>query len=193
MMLARSVARNASRKLFTPFIRAYAVRDNVSLGHDVHIGVGTTIEAPNSLTVGNNVYFGKRCTIECDGAIGNDVLIANQVGLIGRHDHDYRVVGVPIPNAPWIGKSDYHGKGEGLRLIVGDDVWLGFGSVVLTGLRVGRGAIIGAGSVVTTDVPSYAIVVGHPARVIGSRFDSSDMALHEALLYGSRSSEAKSE
>lgn len=179
----RASVRSLCRAGFGPVVRAYAVRNNVTLGRRVHIGLGTTIEAPRSLTVGTNVYIGKRCTIECDGSIGDNVLIANQVGLVGRHDHDFKKIGVPVRNAPWIGDDDY--ARDRLTLHVGDDVWIGFGAIVLTGTTIGRGAIIGAGAVVTRPVPPYAIAVGQPARIVASRFSASEAALHESILYGS--------
>lgn len=180
----KAFARIWCRKGVAPLVRAYAVRDNVAVGHNIHIGIGTTIEAPHSLSIGNNVYIGKRCTIECDGSIGHNVVIANQVGLIGRYDHDYTSVGTCIRDAPWIGDVAYVGKGVGLKLVVGDDVWIGFGAIILTGVTIGRGAIIGAGSVVTANVPPYAIVAGQPARAISARFSSSDAVQHERALYG---------
>ena len=52
---------------------------------------------------------------------------------------------------------------------MGDDVWIGTNSVVLPGVTIGKGAVIGAGTVVTKDIPEYAIAVGNPARVIKYR------------------------
>ncbi|NOH62218.1 DapH/DapD/GlmU-related protein [Vibrio sp. RE88] len=57
------------------------------------------------------------------------------------------------------------------KVIIGHDVWIGHGAIVLPGVKVGNGAIIGAGSVVTKDVPAYSIVVGNPARVLRPRFE----------------------
>jgi acetyltransferase-like isoleucine patch superfamily enzyme len=164
------------------FLR-FAVRKNVIFGQNLHVGPGSIIEAPHRLNIGEDVYIGKNCTIECDGAIGNHVLIANMVGLIGRYDHDYSVVGVPIRQSPWIGDPDYDGPGKGLEIIVEDDVWIGYGAILLTGIKVGRGAIIAAGSVVTRDVPPYAIVAGMPAKVLSYRYSSQQIAEHEKKLY----------
>nr|WP_229771009.1 CatB-related O-acetyltransferase [Holdemanella porci] len=54
---------------------------------------------------------------------------------------------------------------------IGDDVWIGFGSTIMSGVTIGQGAVIAAGSVVTRDVPAYAIVGGVPAKLIKYRFD----------------------
>jgi len=160
--------------------RAYSVRRNVSLGRRVHIGIGTTVWAPVQLTIGDDVYIGKRCTIETDGDIGSNVLIANDVGIVGRLDHDYHVVGVPIRRAPWIGderQTDHPGRR--LSVHIGDDVWVGFGSIILSGVSIGRGAIVAAGSVVTKSVSNYAIVAGNPAHEIGARLAPDQQIAHE--------------
>ncbi len=59
---------------------------------------------------------------------------------------------------------------------MGNDVWFGHGATVLPGVRIGHGAIIGAGSVVTQDVPDYGIVGGNPARLIRTRYNDEDVA-----------------
>ena len=65
------------------------------------------------------------------------------------------------------GGFDANPKGD---IIVGDDVWIGYRSTILSGVEIGQGAIIAAGSVVTKNVPPYAIIGGNPAKVIRFRF-----------------------
>lgn len=154
----------------------------VVAGQRLRFGRGTTFNAPNGIEIGHNVFIGKYVSLDTDLDIGNDVLIANLVGFIGRYDHDYSVVGVPMKDAPWIGDADYLGPGRGLKVIVEDDCWIGFNAVLLSGVRVGRGSIVAAGAVVTKDIPPYSIAAGMPARVVGQRFSEDQIVVHEAAL-----------
>ncbi|MGW8565203.1 CatB-related O-acetyltransferase [Isoptericola sp. NPDC055881] len=65
------------------------------------------------------------------------------------------------------------GRGD---TVVGNDVWFGHGATVLPGVRIGHGAIVAAGSVVTKDVPDYGVVGGNPARLLRTRYDAEDVA-----------------
>jgi acetyltransferase-like isoleucine patch superfamily enzyme len=118
---------------------------------------------------------GKNVTIEVDGRIGSGTLIANNVGIVGRDDHDIRHIGVPISKARWVGD---HPEDLSRPVWIGRDVWVGFGSVILSGVSVGDSAIVAAGSVVTKDVPPNAIVGGNPARVLGLRFSEAQLVHH---------------
>jgi acetyltransferase-like isoleucine patch superfamily enzyme len=164
--------------------RSVAVRAGVTTGKRFHVGPGSIISAPRQLTIGDDVYIGKYCTIQCDGQIGNWVLIANNVGVIGRYDHDHRKVGVPIRLAPHIedaGRKQLPGD----IVEIQDDVWIGYGAIVLSGITIGRGSIIAAGSVVIKTVPPYSIMRGNPAEVVGRRFRTeADIAAHEEAIYG---------
>jgi acetyltransferase-like isoleucine patch superfamily enzyme len=73
-----------------------------------------------------------------------------------------------VPGIPMSHQS-LHSKGP---IIVEDDVWLGVGVTVLSGVRIGKGSVVGAGAVVTHDVPEGAIVAGVPARVIKMRAEA---------------------
>lgn len=186
-MILKSVPVYLVRRFFRKLNRWYAVRDGVVTSGDLHIGPGTTLWAPRRLEIGSNVYIGKRCTIEVDGSIGSGSMIANNVGLVGRHDHDYRAIGLTIRDAPWVGDADFFENHDASPLHIGSDVWIGFGAIVLSGISIGRGAVVAAGSVVTDDVEPYAIVAGVPARQIGRRFNDDQIAQHEQLLDTKRS------
>jgi acetyltransferase-like isoleucine patch superfamily enzyme len=68
----------------------------------------------------------------------------------------------------WIHQIDFSSK----PIIIGNDVWIGVESLIMDGVKIGDGAVIGARSVVTKDVPPYAIVVGQPAKIIKFRFEN---------------------
>jgi acetyltransferase-like isoleucine patch superfamily enzyme len=157
----------------------------LSVGKYLHLGANVRLWAPNQLTIGNNVYIGKDCHIECDAQIGDYCLIANRVSFVGRDDHDYSVIGIPVRFAPWVGdrkKENKQNETRHLNVVVGDDVWIGFGSIVLSGVTIGRGAVIAAGSIVTHDIEPYAIVAGVPAKKIKSRFTPDEIERHELAI-----------
>lgn len=156
---------------------------NIRIGNNSTFGRGTVFYAPNSMTIGENVYIGKYCSLETDIEIGNDVLIGNNVGLIGKYDHDYSCLGKSIKDSPWIGDSNYQFKGKGLKILIENDVWIGYGSIIVSGVHIGRGSIIAAGSVVLKDVPPYSIVAGNPAKVVKKRFTDEDIIEHEKGYY----------
>jgi acetyltransferase-like isoleucine patch superfamily enzyme len=68
------------------------------------------------------------------------------------------------------------------KVIIEDDVWIGYGSIVLSGVKIGRGSIVAAGSVVTKDIEPYSIVAGNPAKLIRKRFTEDEIHLHEKLI-----------
>lgn len=142
----------------------------LSYGSDLHIGRGSRLWAPERISIGNSVYIGKEVLIECNAEIGDFALIANRVAFVGRHDHDFRTLGIPVRFSPWIGSKENISPHRGSKVMVEPDVWIGYGATVLSGVSLGRGSIVAAGSVVTKSTPAYAIVAGNPARIVGHRF-----------------------
>jgi chloramphenicol O-acetyltransferase type B len=153
------------------------------IGKNFHAGRGVFLWAKNTLTIGDNFYIGKYSIIECDTEIGNNVIIANRVSLAGRYDHHFQQIGIPTRLAAQIRDKEYNWKGLDQKLIIEDDVWIGVGCIVLSGVTIGIGSIVAAGSVVTKDVEPYCIYAGNPAKKIRDRFDSEEQLKEHIRLY----------
>lgn len=153
-----------------------------SFGKNPYIGRMVYMWAKHTIVIGDNFYIGKFSEISCDTEIGNNVMFANRVALIGRYDHNYLQIGLPIRLASRINDKDYNWKGINEKVIIEDDVWIGLGSIILSGVRIGQGSIIAAGSVVTKDVEVFSIYGGIPAKKIDDRFKKAeDLAEHIKL------------
>lgn len=142
------------------------------IGKNFHAGRCVSMWAKNNIEIGDNFYIGRYSFIESDAKIGDNVIIANFVCLVGRYDHNYQQMGTPIRLASQIRDKKYDWKGLNLRITIEEDVWIGVGSIILSGVNIGKGSIIAAGSVVTKDVEAYSIYGGNPAKKIRSRFET---------------------
>jgi acetyltransferase-like isoleucine patch superfamily enzyme len=138
----------------------------VALDDRVHVYTDSCFETGEggSIMIGAETSIHPRCQLMAyKGAIriGRGVALAPNCAL---YPYDHGVApGMPIRRQPLTTKGD---------IIIDDEAWLGTNVTVLSGVRIGKGAVVGAGSVVTTDVPDDAIAVGVPARVVKSRRSS---------------------
>lgn len=143
--------------LFFPFLRNWLVKKFVkSCGVNIRVKHGATI-SPN-IVIGNNSELGTRCIIQANVEIGDYVIMGPDVKIYSRN-HRYDRIDVPIALQ---GKKYY-------KTIIGNDVWIGANVIITAGVRIGDHVMIGAGAVVTKDVPDYAIVGGIPAKIIKFR------------------------
>ncbi len=148
-----------------------------------HAGARVRLWAKNKLIIGKEFYIGRDSSIETDCIIGDYVIFGNKVGIVGRYDHHYQQTGIPTRMASQIRDADYDWKGLNNLTIIENDVWIGYGATIMSGVRIGQGSIIAAGSVVTKDVDSYSIYGGSPAKKIKARFDSPEELDKHLLAY----------
>jgi acetyltransferase-like isoleucine patch superfamily enzyme len=138
-----------------------AARGRVDFGRFVWIGDKTKIRCHEGrVEIGDKTVMGQECTISAyqHVRIGQQCVIADRAMFI---DFDHGVVEVERPiRQQGIYKRD---------VVVGSNVWVGYGACVLRGVSVGDNAIVGTNSVVTKDVPANAVVAGIPARIIRMR------------------------
>lgn len=173
-------------KDFRSFLLRKTVWRKHQIGANFHSARGVFLWARNKLKIGDNFYIGKYSIIECDAEIGNNVIFANHVSLIGRYDHHYQQIGVPVRLASQIRDKDYNWKGLHQKIIIEDDVWVGLGAIILSGVKIGTGSIIAAGSVVTRNVEPYSVYGGNPAKKITTRFDTEEDLQKHIEIYSNK-------
>lgn len=139
-------------------------------------GVGS----PKGTVITGNFSFGfpKILSWRTDDklVIGKFCMFAHDVIILPGGEHDLsKITCYPIRRVFYkmSGNIDSSNKGP---VIIGNDVWVGAGAIILSGVNICDGAIVAAGAVVTKDVPAYSIVGGNPARVIRFRFSENQIA-----------------
>jgi len=112
----------------------------IRAGRGFAVNTGALLDGRGGITIGDNVLIGPYC-------------------VITSSDHDHRQLARPMAEVDHVMAP----------VSIGSDVWIGACSIVTGGVRVGDGAVVAAGAVVTQDVPDYGIVAGVPARLVGDR------------------------
>lgn len=135
---------------------------NIELGDDVTIGVDSVfLSTGANIIIGNKVIFGPH--VFCIS--GN-----HQINQVGKYIADVQV------------KTEKCDE----DIIIEDDVWIGAGAIILKGVRIGRGSVIAAGSIVTKDTLPYSVNGGNPAHFIKMRFTNEEIIQHERILFGQK-------
>lgn len=136
--------------------------DGVTVGEGVNIYPGVTLWGPGKIKIGNYVEMGINTTVYSSQLIEirDNVLIAAGCYIIDSNHG--------IEKGKLIREQKSICKGP---VVIEEDAWIGAGVKILSGVHIGKGAVVGAQSLVNRDIPDYAIAVGVPARVIGYRME----------------------
>jgi chloramphenicol O-acetyltransferase type B len=134
------------------------------VGPSFRLGRGLTIVAGDRVSIGPNFHCG------ANAVFGDDVMVSGSVAFIGN-DHAFDDPEQTIQSQGLLPPATVYVEGDNL---------IGFGTIVVGNVRIGRRTIVGAGSLVTTDLPPETICVGRPARPIRSRFGGRDTVMGSA-------------
>ena len=156
-----------------------------------HVHPSSSIGYNNIVSSPENLYLDEFSTLKRDNVIlnsGNKVVFGKWSGaaeelmvITGNH---MSIVGKSIKQVTNQVKELEDIRGEYDKdVVVEEDVWIGARVSLLSGVRIGRGAEIGTGSVVRKSIPPYAVVIGNPAKIVGFRFTPEEIIEHEKVLY----------
>lgn len=148
------------------FVHKTAIIETKNIGD--HSRIWAFVHILPEAKIGRNANIGEHCFIENEVTIGNNVTIKNGVSLwdgITLEDNIFIGTGVAFTNDLFPRSKNIRYKQE--KTFIKEGASLGANATILAGITIGKSALIGAGAVVTKDVPDYALVYGNPAKVWG--------------------------
>ena len=141
---------------------------------DVHpttyLSYGSSIS--RDIKIGAFSYFGSQCEICKHVEVGNYVMLAPNVKIVGK-DHNVNILGTPMI---------FSGRPEHPHTFIENDVWIATRSIIMAGVTIGTGSVVAAGSIVLKDVPPNSIVAGVPAILKRKRFSDIDFEKHKKIV-----------
>ncbi len=160
-LIARNLPRSGSPmslggKHFRAFLAGKLFR---SAGKEINIEKGVFFGSGQFVSIGDYSGIGINASIAGEVKIGSYVMMGPEV-MIYTYGHQFNDLEKPMI---------FQGNSQVKPVIIEDDVWIGARVIILPGVTIGRGSIIGAGSVVTKDVPAYAVMGGNPAKIVKMR------------------------
>ena len=158
-------------------IKKYYKKQFKSCGKNVYIGNGCSFTC-NAISIGNDVSIGRNCCMQSTHGeiiIGNHIMFGPGVHIHGGN-HKIHEIGKLMKE---VEKTDSDSDG---KVIIEDDVWIGANAIILKGVTIGKGSVVGAGAIVSKDVPRYSIYTGSPEPLLRARFSEEEIERHESCL-----------
>lgn len=157
--------------------KEYLASNFKRIGKNCYIGNYTKIY-PQTISMGDYVSIGNGCVIQSvhgEIVIGNHVMFGPDVHIHGGN-HKTNEIGRLLDN------TTPKREDEDGTIVIEDDVWVGSCAIILKGVHIGTGSIIGAGSIVTKDIPPYSIYTNKVEPMIRKRFTEEEQQRHESML-----------
>jgi len=173
-------------RIIINFFSNFILKIRIYYKYNIILNKNSVIKGLNNINIGKNFFMAPNCTILSEGNSDQKIIIRNNVALnynvminanekgfieindnvmigpntvIRASNHNYSDLTKPI-------RHQAHSQG---RIFIEEDVWIGANTTILANVKIGKGVVIGAGAVVTSDIPSYSVAVGVPAKVIKTR------------------------
>ncbi|MEO0289446.1 MAG: acyltransferase [candidate division WOR-3 bacterium] len=165
------------KRIFNHCIKKYLTTKFKKVGKNFYFGNHCIFTFKN-ITIGNNVFIADFCVIQSthgEVIIKDNVMIGPGVHIHGGN-HEYKKIGFLMNEIKRENEIDK-------PVIIEEDCWIGANAIILNGVKIGKGSIIGAGSIVTKDIPPYTIYLGSPPLKILKRYTDEQIVEHEKKLY----------
>lgn len=127
-------------------------------GDEINVEKGAYFANGGGISIGSGSGIGVNCRIHGPLQIGDSVMMGPDVVIL-THTHNIERTDIPMGAQ----------GSRAAKVVIGNDVWIGMRSIIMPGVNIGNGVVIGAGAVVTKDIPDYAVVGGVPAKIIRFR------------------------
>lgn len=156
-IFAKNLPESRRAKIFKTIRYFFAKQIVSAIGTNVNVERGANFNP--KIKIGDNSGIGIRCELNGNITIGKNVLMGPEV-VFYTENHEFKDRNKLIME---------QGNRKEEPITIGDDCWIGRRSIILPGVTIGKGTIIGAGSIVTKSFPEYSIIGGNPAKIIGTR------------------------
>ena len=169
-----------SEKFYWFLWRKDQLRRFHKVGNDVRISKACFFHNEN-ISIGNRVYIGQKCRFQASLShisIGDNVMFGPEVSIHGGN-HRTDVIGrfmIDIKLTEKLPENDQD-------VVIENDVWVGAKAIILKGVTIGQGSIVGAGSIVSKDIPPYSIITGNKLQKIRDRWSESEIEDHKKQVY----------
>lgn len=151
-----------------------STRISVQANYGKNVRIGENVMVTDDVIVGDYTYVNRNSTLE-NCVIGKYCSISEGV-KINPVEHNLRL----ITTHPLAGENGHYGQ-TNETVHIGNDVLISLNAIILSGVNIGDGAVVGAGAVVTKNVPAYAVVAGVPAKVLRYRFTQEEIEMLEEI------------
>ncbi len=174
-----SLVQNLFSFITRPFmVYGYYCRHTRKFLKHTRISSCTKILAQNNLDIGDYCWIGHHCLIDASGGleIGEGVQISSLNSILTHSSHiSIRLLGRDFLRTRYLDRLAYSKS----PVKIGDYSFIGSGAIILPDTSIGRGCVVGAGSVVKGNIPDFSVVVGNPARIVGTTDDIDRQYLNE--------------